>query len=526
MPRPAAIRRRDFLRLPAALGLAPAFPAAGATTDQPARDVNPRTAAGSRILFLDLETVEARENVVQRVLEATKHVSNPVLPLGDVTEWDALQARPWESRTVLYDQEERLFKCWYAGKDLSTERWWATGYATSEDGVIWVKPRLGLHEYGGNKNNNICMYAWGPVIKDPAEADENKRYKMIVKGPPRERGIRVAYSRNGTVWKEGASIDVPEWGGLQPDIVVLVRDDQDPDPRRRFKLVWQLTVPARKPGPDKVRAKGLAYGPDVEHFTASKANPILEPGGGLEQENHFLMLFPYRGQYVMLYEYGWYLPNGTGNFGSYCADIRLAVSRDGEHFKRIQPDQKVIGRGRRGEWDGGFLVISDKPVIKDDTIYLYYAGNGEDWTSWPGGNIPPGYRFASTGSVRLSRMGLATLEVDRFTCLETTDRETPGSVTTVPMSMASGDARVVVNMSDAQPQRSWIEVEVLDGDRRAPVPGLTAADGLPLSRNGSSVPVAWRDTRLADLGASLFRLRVRLYGAARLHGFGFERAGA
>ena len=131
------------------------------------------------------------------------------------------------------------------------------------------------------------------------------------------------------------------------------------------------------------------------------------------------------------------LPNGTGNFGSYCADIRLAVSRDGEHFKRIQPHQKVIGRGRRGEWDDGFLVISDKPVIKDNTIYLYYAGNGEDWTSWPGGNIPPGYRFPSTGSVRLSRMGLATLEADRFTCLETTDRETPGIVTTVPITMAS-----------------------------------------------------------------------------------------
>ena len=46
----------------------------------------------------------------------------------------------------------------------------------------------------------------------------------------------------------------------------------------------------------------------------------------------------------MPYEYGWYVPNGTGRFGVYCADIRLAVSRDGEHFSRVQPHQPLIGR--------------------------------------------------------------------------------------------------------------------------------------------------------------------------------------
>jgi hypothetical protein len=515
------VHRRDLLRLPGALALAPVH-ALGA--DSPMPGASPSTAAGSRTLFLDLQGLDARENVVQRVMEATKHPSNPVLPLGDAAEWDALQARPWESRTVLYDAEERLFKCWYAGKDLSTDRWWATGYATSEDGVTWVKPRLGLHEYNGNKNNNICLYAWGPVIKDPADPDESKRYKMIVKGPPRERGIRVAYSSDGTHWNEGARIDIPEWKGVQPDIVVLLRDEQEADPRRRFKLVWQLSVPATKPGPEQVRAKSLAYGPDVEHFTASPANPILQPNDGLEQENHFLMLFPYRGQYLLLYEYGWYAPNGTGNLGSYCADIRLAASRDGEHFTRIQPHQKVIARGRRGEWDGGFLVISDKPILKDDTVYLYYAGNGEDWTSWPGGNIPPGYRFASTGSVRLSRMGLATLAADRFTCLETIDRETPGSVTTVPFDLAARDLRLVVNASDLEPRRSWIEVEVLEGAGGRPISGFTRADCSPVARNGSAVPVAWRDKTLEALGASRVRLRFRLYGAARLYAYGFEAA--
>jgi hypothetical protein len=481
-----------------------------------------KAAPGARILFLDEDPVETQHNIVQRVSEAIKHPANPILPPGDVTEWDSLQARPWESRTVIYDEEEKLFKCWYAGTDLSTERWWATGHAISEDGVNWIKPRLGLHEYNGSKENNICLWGWGPVIKDPAEDDPDKRYKMIVKGPPRERGIRVAYARDGIHWNEGARIDLLEWNGATPDIVALLRDDQDPDPQRRYKMVWQITVPSNKPGPQNVRAKCLGYGPDVEHFIASKANPILHPNDGLEQENHFLMLFPYQGYYVMLYEYGWYLPNGTGNFGSYCADIRLAVSRDGERYRRIQPHQKVISRGHRGAWDDGFLVISDKPVINVNTIYLYYAGQGEDWTSWPGGNIPSGYRFASTGCVRLSRMGLATLRRDGFTHLETTDRETPGFVTTRPIEVPAKDGKLVVNVSDTQRNRSWVEVEVLDADKGEPFPGLTREDCRDIFEDGINVPVVWGGRHLSEAGASRIRLRFWLYGAARLYAFGFE----
>jgi hypothetical protein len=316
---------------------------------------------------------------------------------------------------------------------------------------------------------------------------------------------------------------MPEWQSSSPDIVALIRDDHDRDPQRRFKMVWQTTHPANKPGPEKVRTKCLGYGPDVEHFTASKANPILHPNDGLEQENHFLMFFPYCSQYIMLYEYGWYMPNRTGNFGSYCADIRLAISEDGEHFKRIQPHQKVISRGRHGEWDDGFLVISDKPAIKDDKIYLYYAGNGEDWTSWPRQNTAPGYRFPSSGSVRLSRMGLATIDSGRLACLETSDRETPGSVATRPIEVSARGAQLLVNVSDAQQNRSWIAVAVLDPETGKPLSGFAGEDCQSICRNGAAVPVKWKDKTFADVGASRIRLRFMLNGAARLYSYGFEK---
>ena len=483
------------------------------------------TTADTRVLFLNMQDIEDVQNVVQTVCEAQKHPLNPILPLGDVTEWDSCQARPWETRTIIYDEEDEIFKCWYAGTDLSTERWWASGYAVSPDGIRWEKPKLGLFEYNGNKDNNICLMGWGPLIKDTTEPDPAKRYKMIMKGPLRERGVRVGYSPDGIHWTESIQIDIPEWEGGTPDIVVLLRDEQATDPARRYQLVWQTSHASNKWGPEKVRTKCLAHGPDVEQWTASPANPILHPNDGLEQENHFLMLIPYCSQYVMLYEYGWYAPNGTGNFGSYCADIRLAVSRDGEHYHRIQPHQKVIARGGRNEWDGGFLVISDKAVIKDDTIYIYYAGNGEDWTSWPGGNTPESFQFRSTGCVRLSRMGLATLRLDGFTCLETADRETPGSATTVPIKVQEPEkVRLVLNMADGLPLRNWIQVEILDAATGEPIPGFTRDDCRPIADDGIRVPVQWQSDTLAGITAQRIKLRFGLCGGVRLHSVAFEAA--
>jgi hypothetical protein len=264
-----------------------------------------------RLLFLDLADVQSRHNVVQAVCQAVKHPDNPVLPLGDAHEWDGMQARPWEGRTIIYDEQERLFKCWYAGSDLSMARWWWTGYAISDDGVHWEKPKLGLFEYRGRCDNNVCLKGWGPVVKDLDDVP-SRRYKMIVKSTERLDDCWLSVSPDGVNWTDGASIRLPEWFRPDPDIVVLIKDDQDADPDRRFKMVWQGVGPSNKPGPAMVRTKYLACGPDVEQLAAIADNPILDPIDGMEQENHYLALAPYAGQYVMPYEYGWYAPNRTG----------------------------------------------------------------------------------------------------------------------------------------------------------------------------------------------------------------------
>ena len=53
------------------------------------------TDIGARQFFFDGDAVEAGRNVRRTVCQASKHASNPVLPLGRADQWDAMQARPW-----------------------------------------------------------------------------------------------------------------------------------------------------------------------------------------------------------------------------------------------------------------------------------------------------------------------------------------------------------------------------------------------------------------------------------------------
>ena len=162
------------------------------------------------------------------------------------------------------------------------------------------------------------------------------------------------------------------------------------------------------------------------------------------------------------------------------------------------------------------LVIADKLVVKDDTMYLYYCGQGEEWTDWPASNEPAALQYDSAGAVRLSRMGLATLRRDGFVGLETTDRETPGHLTTAPMAVAEQGVTLTANVTTTQQRRSWVAVEVLDAASNEPLPGFGGDDCVPIDRDGVQVAVRWRERQFAELGGSRVKLRCWLYGAARL----------
>ena len=126
------------------------------------------------------------QRVHQVVRPAIKHPANPVIRTGPLGAWDSLQACPWQG-TVMWDAEDGYYKAWYMGMDVAEAGLQIprVGYAVSPDGSTWEKPNVGVHEYGGTRDNNLIAYlpgrrTNGPALKDPGETDPSRRYKLLL----------------------------------------------------------------------------------------------------------------------------------------------------------------------------------------------------------------------------------------------------------------------------------------------------------------------------------------------------------
>ena len=122
---------------------------------------------------------------------------------------------PWEGNTSAYYTVFRdgdLFRMYYRGShwDTGTKKEAhreVTCYAESRDGIRWVKPKLGLFEFQGSKENNIVLDGLGThcfaVFKDSnPEARPEARYRGISRGwPLGKKGLYIFESPDGLRWK-------------------------------------------------------------------------------------------------------------------------------------------------------------------------------------------------------------------------------------------------------------------------------------------------------------------------------------
>jgi hypothetical protein len=122
---------------------------------------------------------------------------------------------PWEGNTCAYYtifRDGNIFRMYYRGSHYDEQTKKAAHrevvcYAESKDGIHWTKPKLGLFEFNGSKENNIVWDGIGThcfvAFKDgnptcPPEA----RYKGIARGRPTgKKGLYIFQSTDGIHWK-------------------------------------------------------------------------------------------------------------------------------------------------------------------------------------------------------------------------------------------------------------------------------------------------------------------------------------
>jgi len=140
-------------------------------------------------LFVDNYLIESLTNTKQIMNLAEKVEHNPVIR----------PERPWEGNDVrpsrvTFDEKEQIFKMWYGARTFRAHQ--GKGeivvegeddsvvcLATSEDGLHWERPVLGMVEFQGSTENNILpKESFMPYFfQDRHEEDTAKRYKGLIR---------------------------------------------------------------------------------------------------------------------------------------------------------------------------------------------------------------------------------------------------------------------------------------------------------------------------------------------------------
>ena len=129
-------------------------------------------------LFVDQLLVRSSENVSYKLHAGRKHPANPLLKADQA--WEGWRLGFYGN--VLYDEALKKFRMWYTSDISEDYPNFAVCYAESDDGIQWRKPLVGTIDSarGSRHHNAVLNESHLPsVIKDDRDPDPQRRYKMI-----------------------------------------------------------------------------------------------------------------------------------------------------------------------------------------------------------------------------------------------------------------------------------------------------------------------------------------------------------
>jgi hypothetical protein len=447
-----------------------------------------------RYLVLDSRIIESTENMALTVGVVHKDKNNPLF--GEDKPWEPRFDNPYSS--VIYDEEEKIYKCWYsiftksdyealAPEKRAWEEWkegdrdYGVCYATSKDGITWEKPELGLLEYNGSKKNNIVIfYNHGvAVIKDLHETDPQKRYKAI---HPEEENSLVWFSADGIHW--GEKIDVGPIDNGDTNQAIWWDDDL-----QKYVLItrhWGGANTTGRYGRMGHRQKVRSESSDFLNW--SKTELVIE-GLDLRMQIHDMLVIPHAGVYLGMV--------GLFDIEASKQWCELAWSADSKEWNRIQPGKPLIPNGSvMGDYDWG-CIFASKPIIKKDEILLYYGANDGRFMAWRSGYL-----------------ALARMRPDGFAGYEQIagGSNKTGSLTTKSLEVVGNSLGISADVAPS----GFVKVTILDKNNEQ------IAEGELVTTTVSDSKIKWKENfDFSDLKNQNIRLKFELR-EAKIFSFSFQ----
>lgn len=469
-----SLRRHDLFQTAAALAVlvitacqAPCSLQAAVPPEQQVLDIGSR-----RELFVDDWLIERLQGG-----ELTMHRPQP---RDVVIVCDA----PWEGNTsayyTLFADGDR-FRMYYRGSHFDEKAKKATHpeftcYAESRDGVHWDKPKLGLFEFQGSKDNNIVWagaetHNFTPFKDTNPTCAADARYKALGGAHIRwgGKGLRAYQSPDGIHWS------------LLREEGVLTNGDFDSQNLAFWHPQQQCYVTFYRKGRDGVRDIMTATSTDFVHWTepvyldygtAPKEHLYTNAIGLYARAPHLFLGFPTRFQ-----------PKHEQ------VEPILMTSRDGRHFHRwpeplipiTAPQDRDGNRSNYMTW--GLLQLPGQD--RELSVYAteaYYAGPG-------------------------SRVRRFTFRTDGFVSAHA--GMTGGELLTRPLRFAGRELEINYRTGSAGSIR--VEIQGADGK---PLPGFAAADCRAIAGDKIAQIVSWSGgSDVTKLAGQPVRLRFVLQDA-------------
>lgn len=480
----------------------------------------PSSNAAIAIFAFDNVTIPFTQNLYLTMVPATKYPGNPVLAHGPEGSPDAWRAQFYGS-IIKVDGKYRM---WYCAEDepsppveIRTSHM-RPAYAESADGIHWTKPKLGLVEYKGNKENNLLHFSPQPhfeiteplasfVLYEPSDPNPSHRYKMPLYGRfyyaddveykhPKST-IYPYFSADGLRWQLATP---PPKGAAytETDAPLPVRAIFEIGGFYKFRGLYyaagqefwdDIWMPD---GKEAGRVMVTHWSSDFVHWSDDHALSFVRYGYRSLKENLNEAHEPaavWNRNNVLVATFG--LWQGSKSVEERRMPLGFLISNDGIHFREPQPDFEFLSPGADGEWDQRGLIHGQGFENVGDQTYVYYG-------SWD----------LSSARDPKGSVGLSTLRRDGFGYLSVR-RAGEAMLTTIPLAFGRDAKGIRVNASGLGGE-ARLRLELLDQLGRG-VPGYSGAKGVVVDHDGVAEQVRWSNGQM-PIGPGPYRLRVHFEG--------------
>jgi dienelactone hydrolase len=475
-------------------------------------------------LFLDDRFVAGQSGLTR-----TWHQGRP-LPEPAITA-DAWDNWPHLFGSVIYDPREKRYRMWYSSIREGIF------YAESHDGRRWNKPKLGLREIDGSKDNNFVMGAVSlpNVLLDPNENDPAARFKLLAwdhayynKEPKDDRvnGHTLFRSGDGVHWQRigkgiPGSLMAPDdrcSNFVTPDTNQVIWD-----PLAKRYLATFRTYPRRWAMGEFEAGRRRAIGVTTASHITGPWQPIVTRLAADDQDDqnaaaalhdvkaeskwaelYSMPLFVCGNHYIGLLSLIHIARSpGTAPVSNApgAGRLELAFSHDGTQWHRPAKRGPLIAPSDAADLHPTYAACSE-PLEMGNEVWIYYA---EANASHPASDNPK------------SQIRAAAWRRDGFVSLAASG-ETPGVLTTP--SLAFTGSKLLLN-AQSEPGGE-VRVGLLGRDG-TPLKGFEDDACDPVRSDEIAATVSWRGAAdLSKLGAQPVRLRITLK-KSRLYGFRFAQ---